>query len=272
MAWVRREGLQNRAPVLIAPHSDSRIREGMRTSNPLLNDNTFSVGRSYGADAMTINGTVMKTGALLFLVICSSAYTWELARTNAPQVGAWMLGGAIGALICAIAARFKPTWSPILAPGYALLEGLFLGAFSAFMNARYPGIVVSAVALTFGVMFALLFVYRTGMIRATENFKMGVAAATGGILLLYLATLVLGFFGIRIPYIHESGMIGIGFSIFVVIIAALNLVLDFDFIENGAAAGAPRYMEWLAALGLMVTLVWLYIEIVRLLAKLQSRR
>jgi uncharacterized YccA/Bax inhibitor family protein len=125
--------------------------------------------------------------------------------------------------------------------------------------------------LTFGIMFALLFAYRSGLIKATENFKLGVAAATGGIFLIYLATFVLGFFKIQIPYIHESGIIGIGFSLFVVVIAALNLVLDFDFIETGVEAGAPKYMEWYGAFGLMVTLVWLYLELLRLLAKLQSR-
>lgn len=244
----------------------------MRTSNPLLNDKAFTVGHAYSANAMTINGTVNKTAALLFLVICSAAYTWEVASTTPSQAMPWMIGGAIGALIAAVVACFKREWSPILAPGYALLEGLFLGAFSALMNARFPGIVISAVAITFGVLFTLLLAYRTGIIKATENFKLGIVAATGGIFVVYLVTMILGFFGRGIPYIHESGMIGIGFSIFVVIIAALNLVLDFDFIENGSAAGAPKYMEWFAALGLMVTLVWLYIEVVKLLAKLQSRR
>jgi uncharacterized YccA/Bax inhibitor family protein len=137
---------------------------------------------------------------------------------------------------------------------------------------QYPGIVVQAVTLTFGTLFALLMAYRSGVIRATENFKLGVAAATGGIFLIYLATFVLGLFGIRIPQIHESGIIGIGFSLFVVVVAALNLVLDFDFVENGARLGAPKYMEWYGAFGLIVTLVWLYIEILDLLAKLRSRK
>lgn len=243
----------------------------MRTSNPLLNDKTFAIP-AYGADAMTINGTVQKTAALLFLALCSAAYTWEVASTNPAQAGPWMIAGALGGFIAVLVTCFKKDWSPVLAPGYALLEGLFLGGFSAMMNAKFPGIVMSAVALTFSVLFSLLLIYRLGIIKATENFKLGVAAATMGIFLVYIVTMVLGLFGREIPYIHQTGTIGIVFSLFVVCIAALNLVLDFDFIENGAASGAPRYMEWFAALGLMVTLVWLYIEIVRLLAKLQGRR
>jgi len=152
-----------------------------------------------------------------------------------------------------------------------VLEGLFLGGISALMEARFPGIVLQAVGLTFGTLAALLFAYRSGLIRATENFKLGVVAATGGICLLYLANIVMGFFGHSIGFIHESGWMGIGFSAVVVVVAALNLVLDFDFIEEGAAQGAPKYMEWYAAFGLMVTLVWLYLEMLRLLSKLQSK-
>ena len=167
---------------------------------------------------------------------------------------------------------FKKTWSPVTAPIYALLEGLFLGALSSMMEQRFPGIVIQAVGLTFGTLFALLFAYKSGLIRATENFKLGIVAATGGIMLVYMATIVLGFFGIGIPYIHGSGTVGILFSLFVVVIAALNLVLDFDFIETGAKMGAPKYMEWYGAFGLVVTLIWLYLEMLRLLAKLASRR
>jgi uncharacterized YccA/Bax inhibitor family protein len=151
------------------------------------------------------------------------------------------------------------------------LEGLVLGGLSALAEAQFQGIVIQAVALTFGTFLALLLAYKTRLIRATENFKAGVVAATGGILLIYLATIILGFFGVQIPLIHQSGLVGIGFSVFVVIIAALNLVLDFDLVEQGAAAGAPKFMEWYAAFGLMVTLIWLYIEILRLLTKLRSR-
>ncbi|HST45904.1 MAG TPA: Bax inhibitor-1/YccA family protein, partial [Luteimonas sp.] len=163
------------------------------------------------------------------------------------------------------------TWAPVTAPMYALVEGFFLGAISAMYNHMYNGIVLQAVMLTMGTLFALLFAYRSGLIKATENFKLGVVAATGGIALVYLATIVLGMFNINIPLIHESGLVGIGFSLVVIVIAALNLVLDFDFIETGAEQNAPKYMEWYGAFGLMVTLVWLYLEFLRLLSKLQSR-
>jgi len=182
------------------------------------------------------------------------------------------LVGAIGGFVVALITIFNKTWSPFTAPVYAILEGLFLGGLSSFMERFYPGIVIQAVALTFGVLFCLLAAYRSGLIKATENFKLGIVAATGSIFLIYMVTFVLGIFGVSIPYIHGSGWIGIGFSMAVVVIAALNLVLDFDFIENGAEAGAPKFMEWYAAFGLVVTLVWLYIEILRLLAKLSSRR
>jgi uncharacterized YccA/Bax inhibitor family protein len=183
----------------------------------------------------------------------------------------WMFGGMIVGLIFALITFFKKTAAPYTAPIYALAEGVFLGALSAMMELKYPGIAFQAITLTFGTLFALLAVYKSGLINVTENFKLGVAAATGGIFLVYLASFVMGFFGVSMPYIHGSGLMGIGFSVFVIIIAALNLVLDFDFIEEGAKRGAPRYMEWYAAFGLLVTLVWLYIEILRLLSKLRSR-
>jgi len=246
----------------------------MRTSNPALNDNVFrGAGRAVLAgDSMTVQGTVNKTGMLLLLVLLTAAWTWRMYYTAADSIGIWVLGGAIGGFIVALVTIFKKQWAGVTAPLYALLEGLVLGGISSIMEARYPGIVIQAVGLTFGTLFGLLFAYRSGLIKATENFKLGVVAATGGIALVYVATMVLGLFHIRMPYIHESGFIGIGFSLFVVVIAALNLVLDFDFIENGAAQGAPKYMEWYAAFGLMVTLIWLYIEILRLLSKMRERK
>ena len=262
----------------------------MRTANPALSEKTFDrfghVGDGTTAQplgpAMTLEGTATKTAMLLLLVTASAGWTWQKAMAAlSPEmeswgdgfsaVAPWMWGGLIGGFVMALIISFKPTTAPMLAPVYALLEGLFLGAISAAFEVAYPGIVFQAVALTFGTLGTLLFAYRTGVIRATENFKLGVAAATGGILLVYAASWILGFFGIAMPFIHESGLIGIGFSVFVVVIAALNLVLDFDFIENGVEQGAPRFMEWYAAFGLLVTLVWLYIEILRLLSKLQSR-
>ena len=246
----------------------------MRTSNPALNDSVFSgYGRAISAgDSMTVQGTVNKTGVLLLLALLTASWTWRMYYTAADSMGVWVLGGAIGGFIVALVTVFKKQWAGVTAPLYALLEGLVLGGISSFMEGRYPGIVIQAVGLTFGTLFGLLFAYRSGLIKATENFKLGVVAATGGIALVYIATMVLGLFNIRMPYIHESGLIGIGFSLFVVVIAALNLVLDFDFVENGAAQGAPKYLEWYAAFGLMVTLIWLYIEILRLLSKMRSRK
>lgn len=246
----------------------------MRTANPALNNKTFeNIGTVAASDAMTINGTVNKTGIMLLLLIASAAYTWsQFIEGNVDSLTMWVLIGVIGGMITAIITVFKKTWAPVTAPLYAVLEGFALGGLSAILEAAYPGIVMQAVALTFGTAGCLLIAYKSGVIQATENFKLGVFAATGGIALIYTLTILLGFFGIHIPYIHENGLIGIGFSLFVVVIAALNLVLDFDFIEKGAEQGAPKFMEWYAAFGLMVTLIWLYIEILRLLSKLNSRK
>jgi len=248
----------------------------MRTANPALNSKAFAgFGQiSDTAQAMSIQGTVNKIALLAFLVLITASWTWRLYYTsgNPSAVMPWVFGGAFGGFIVALITIFKKQWAAFTAPIYALLEGLFLGGISAIFEAQYPGIVIQAVSLTIGTLFCLLLAYRSGVIKVTENFKLGVAAATGGIALIYLATLALGLFGVRMPFIHESGLIGIGFSLFVVVIAALNLVLDFDFIESGAQSGVPKYMEWYAAFGLMVTLIWLYIEILRLLAKLRSRR
>ena len=155
---------------------------------------------------------------------------------------------------------------------YAIAEGLFLGAISAVYEAQFHGIVLQAVMLTIGVLLAMLGLYTTRIIQPTQKFMMGVFAATAGIALVYLVTIVLGFFHINVPFIHSNGLMGIGFSVFVVIIAALNLIIDFGVIEQGVAARAPKYMEWYSGFGLLVTLVWLYLEILRLLSKLASRR
>jgi uncharacterized YccA/Bax inhibitor family protein len=247
----------------------------MRTANPALNAETFK-NLAYGADrenAMTIQGTVNKTGILLALTLIAAAWTWNKFFTSGTpeSLAPWTMIGAFGGFIVALVTVFKKTWSSVTAPVYAVLEGLFLGGISATFEARFPGIVIQAVGLTFGTLLCLLMAYRSGLIRATENFKLGVMSATGAIALFYLVTMILGFFGVRMPFIHESGIIGIGLSVFIVIIAALNLVLDFDFIEQGSVTGVPKYMEWYAAFGLMVTLIWLYLEILRLLSKLRSR-
>jgi uncharacterized YccA/Bax inhibitor family protein len=256
----------------------------MKTSNPALGANTFTgvSDSQYGgpsgilvdaADRMTLNGTVNKTGILLICAIATAAWTWHLflPTHDMSAVGPLMLLGVFGGLIFALITSFKKEWSPITAPIYALLEGLALGGFSAMLELRYPGIAMQAVALTFGTLFVLLFLYRTGVIKVTQKFRLGVVAATGGIFFFYLIEMVLSFFGIQFTSINGSGLIGIGFSLIIVGIAALNLVLDFDFIEQGVQVGAPKYMEWYGAFGIMVTLVWLYLEILRLLSKMRSR-
>lgn len=220
---------------------------------------------------MTLSGTVNATLMLTGLLMLSAMFTWKKAMADPSVAMPWMVGGLIGGLVLALVTVIKKEWSAVTGSLYALAEGLFLGALSALYEAQFNGIVLQAVLLTGATLTALLGAYRMGLIKATENFRLGVAAATGGIFLVYLLTWILGFFGMQIPFIHESGLMGIGFSLFVVTIAALNLVLDFDFIERGCEAGAPRHMEWFAAFGLLVTLVWLYLEILRLLSKLARR-
>jgi uncharacterized YccA/Bax inhibitor family protein len=246
----------------------------MRTSNPALNDQTFAqFGYVQAGEAMTVQGAVNKTAILLVCVLLTTLWTWHrfFLTSNPASVTPWMIGGAIGGLIVALITVFKQQWAPVTSPIYALLEGLFIGGVSAIAESQYPGIVIQAVGLTFGTCLAVLMAYTSGLVKATENFKMGVVAATGGIALVYFVSIILNLFGVRVPYIYGNGLFGIGFSLFVVVIAALNLVLDFDFIDSGARRGAPKYMEWYSAFGLMVTLVWLYIEVLRLLTKLRSR-
>ena len=220
---------------------------------------------------MTIGGTVNKTAMALAILFITATYVWGQGTAGTLPMGlVW--GGFIGGFIVAIVTVFKHAWAPYTTPLYAAFEGAALGGISFLFEQQYPGIVSQAIFLTFGTLGALLVAYRSGIIKATENFKLGVAAATGGIFLVYLLSFIVGFFGVEVPLIHSSGTFGILFSLFVVVIAALNLVLDFDFIEEGAERGAPKYMEWYGAFGLLVTLIWLYLEILRLLAKLQSRR
>lgn len=262
----------------------------MRTGNPGLSESVFlDQARDYSqSQTMTLEGTVFKTGVLLSILLATASFTWaeigmplpaltaeaatQAARMAVPaNAYPFMLGGMIGGFIVSLITILKPNVSPYSAPLYAALEGLALGGLSMIFEYRFPGIVVQSVGLTFGTLAALLAAYSTRLINPSENFKLGIVAATGGIGLVYLASFVLGFFGVSIPFIHQSGTIGIGFSLFVVVIAALNLVLDFDFIETGVRQGAPKYMEWYGGFGLLVTLVWLYIEILRLLSKLRDR-
>ena len=240
----------------------------MRSGNPALRGDVFArSGTFQPSETMTIQGAVNKTFLLLFILVLAASWTWA----NPLVLIRFMWPVAIVAFIVALVTIFKKEWSPVTSSIYAALEGIILGGLSVLLDKVYPGIVIQAVALTFGVLFCLLAAYTSGLIKPTENFKLGVVAATGGIAVVYLVDIVMGFFGRSIPFIHQSGLIGIGFSIVVVIIASLNLVLDFDFIEKGTEAGAPKYMEWYGAFGLMVTLIWLYLEILNLLGKLRER-
>jgi len=281
----------------------------IRTNNPALKASTFAGAGSAGklgigapaptdaarTGAMTLQGAVNKTFILLALCAATAVFAWSKIIPSAAVTGGviardavgnptpWLLGGGIGGFVLAIILVFNPKRAPVLAPVYALLEGLFVGGVSA-MYALYAGgkpvaggltlnyaIIMQAGLLTFGILAALLIAYSTRLIKPTENFKLGVAAATGGIVLVFVMTWILQIFGVQIPLLYSSGPIGIGFAGFIVVIASLNLVLDFDFIEEGAKAGAPKHMEWFAGFGLLVTLVWLYVSILRLLSLIQGR-
>jgi uncharacterized YccA/Bax inhibitor family protein len=252
----------------------------MKTSNPALGPNTFRNipgslnGATIDATArMTLNGTVNKTGILLLCAMATAAWTWNsfLQTRDLSVAGPMVMMGAFGGLIVALVTTFKKEWSPVTAPIYALLEGLVLGGLSAVFELKYPGIAMEAVGLTFGTLFVLLLAYRSGLIKVTQKFRLGVVAATGGIFLFYMLQLLLGFFGVHFSTVNGPSLFGIGFSFVVVIVASLNLVLDFDFVEQGVTYGVPKYMEWYAAFGILVTLVWLYLELLNLLAKMRSR-
>lgn len=248
-----------------------------RSGNPMFRSNAFQPDATFdetdSTQRMTLAGAINKTGILLVLCLVSAGYVWNqfFQSSEPPAVNGLMMLGLLGGFIMAMVTVFKRQWAGLTAPAYALLQGLALGGISAMFELQYPGIVIQAVGLTFGTLAMLLLAYKTGLIKPTENFRLMIVAATGGIALLYLVSFVMGFFGSSVGFIHSNGLFGIGFSLFVVAIAALNLVLDFDFIEAGAEQGAPKYMEWYGAFSLMVTLVWLYLEILRLLAKLRSR-
>jgi uncharacterized YccA/Bax inhibitor family protein len=237
-----------------------------RSSNPALRDQLFFDNLVQGTgNRMTLQGTINKTLLLLFLVIAAAALVWE----NFALLMPFILPAVILGFIVAIVTIFRPEWSPVTSPVYAVLEGVILGAISALMNTVYPGIVGQAVILTFGVFVLLLVVFSSRLIRVTGTFRLVVIGATGAICLLYIANIILSFFGMQIGFIHESGWLGIGFSLVVVVVASLNLILDFDYIEKGVEHGLPKHMEWYAAFALLVTLVWLYLEILRLLAKIR---
>ena len=239
----------------------------METSNPLLKrESAFSRGWDR-TESMTLEGVVNKTGVLLLLCIGAAAFAWTHPALRGPM----LLVGLIGGFIACLVGVFKPAASPVAAPIYAVLEGLCLGAISQVFELRYPGIVVNAMMLTFGVLGVMLLLYTTRTIRVTSGLVKGVVAATVAVALVYVVDIALSFFGIRMPLLHESGPLGIGISLVIVGIAAFNLLIDFSVIEDGVSRGSPRYMEWYCGMALLITLVWLYLELLRLLSKLRGR-
>ncbi|MFD0959259.1 Bax inhibitor-1/YccA family protein [Paenibacillus chungangensis] len=243
-----------------------------RSGNPTLKENTFQrTGDSHSGGVMTIDGTVNKTFIALAILLGGAFAAWSMYEGGNASVMGLAIGGAIAGFVLALIISFVPRSAPYLVPIYAAVEGLFLGAISAHFNAQTNGIAMQAALLTMGVFLAMLLAYKTGLIKATPTFKKIVIAATLGIMVMYLFSFVLSFFGVGMSFLHDSSMLSIGISLVVVGIAALNLVLDFDFIEQGSQQGAPKYMEWFGAFGLLVTLVWLYVEMLRLLSKLANR-
>lgn len=251
--------------------------ELFKSGNPTLNEKVFQgPALVQGQEAMTLKGTLNKFMFMFLMLMASAIYTWNLWNRGA-DVNTLMMIGVFGGFGIALIIVFKKEWSPYLAPAYGLAEGLFLGSISAIFNAEFsktaPYLIIQAVLLTFGVVITMFVLYRTRIIRVTRRLQMIIFGATGGIALFYLIAMVMnGFFHMSIPFLTQGTPLGIIFSLVVVTIAALNLLLDFNMIDKGVQAGAPKYMEWYGAFGLMVTIVWLYLEILRLLAKLNSRR
>ncbi len=251
-----------------------------KSGNPTLSENRFRdtvlADVLVHENAMTLKGTLNKFGFLFLMVLGTAFYSWK-EFADGGNVVPLIWTGALGGLVVAIVLVFKKEWAPFLAPLYALLEGLFIGAISSMYNAAFaekaPNLIINAVGLTFGVAIAMYLLYSFRIIKATEKFKSIVITATVGIAIFYVLVMLLRMFGFdNMPFLHEGSVFGILFSLFVVSIAALNLILDFDMIEKGAEMGAPKYMEWYGAFGLLVTIVWLYLEILRLLSKISGRK
>ena len=240
-----------------------------RTNNPFLRRGmNFASAPAFAADRMTMEGTVNKCFMLLVALLLGALYPWM--HPAAATRSAALILGSIGGFVLAMVVSFKAQWSPYLALPYALLEGLAMGGISALFERRYPGIAIESVALTFATLGAMLLLYRTGVIRVTNTFRTVVFAATGAIALLYIVTVILGFFHVHTGLINSASPLSIGISLVIVGVAALNLALDFDMIESGVRGGAPRYFEWYSAFALTVTLVWLYMEILRLMSKIKQ--
>lgn len=247
-----------------------------KSGNPALQEKMFQNTINIpGQEVMTQRGALNKFFFLFLMVMASASFTWS-AFYQGKNVMPWMIGAAIGGFVVALVIIFKKEWSSYLAPAYGLLEGVFVGGISAVYNNAFktvaPGIVMQAVGLTFGVVIAMFLLYHFRVIKATQQFKSIVFTATAGVAIFYLIAMALRMFSIDMPFIHEGSNLGIIFSLVIVAIAAMNLILDFDMIDQGAAMGAPKYMEWYCAFGLLVTIVWLYIEILRLLSKFASRK
>ena len=246
----------------------------MRSSNPVMTGGIYNKAGTAvaGSGVMTINGTLNKVGIMLLLVVASAGYTWNIVMGQDPgRAGTLSIVGAIGGFIMAMVTVFRPRSSAVTAPIYAILEGLFLGAISATINAAYPGVAFQAVLLTIGTLFTMLFLYRSGRIRATPRFRRGVLMATGAVFFAYIISWILSLIGMPVGFMHSAGPVGIIINLVIIGIAALNLIMDFDFIERGSQMGAPKFMEWYGAFGLMVTLIWLYIEFLRLLSRFAGR-
>lgn len=248
------------------------LKRFTESSNPMMSDEKYrqSIDRDLVPsiaiqERMTVSGAINKTFLLAAIMLVTTVFAF-----NAPsQLFLW--GGAIGGLVLVLIASFKPHLSPYLAPGYAALEGLFVGSISAlYALSLGPAIIFHAVTLTLSILFAMLFIYKIGIIKVTSKFRTGVIMATGGIMLVYILNFVLSMFGINIPFLHEGGMIGIGISLVIIGVASLNLLLDFDNFEKGEQYGAAKYMEWFSAMGLLITIVWIYVELLRLLSILSS--
>lgn len=250
-----------------------------KSGNPTLTEKMFNKSLHTDAAAqgvMSVRGTINKFGFLMLMVIGAASYTWYLFdQLNEGLMMTLMIVGIVGALITGIVIAFKPNWAQYLAPAYGILQGFFIGGISAILNAafadKYPGLIMQAVGLTFGVAISMFLLYNFRIINPTQRFKSIVISATIGIAVFYLITLVLNLFGVNMSFMYDSSWLSIGISLFIVIIASLNLILDFERIEMGAEMGAPKFMEWYGAFGLMVTIIWLYIEILKLLSKLGSR-
>lgn len=247
--------------------------------NPVLSEKIFrKEAVEYSAGTMTAKGTAMKSLLLLIMVLAGASYTWKIfyEAINPASVQPWLWGGAIGGFVIAMIISFKPNLAQYLAPIYAVLEGLFLGAISAMFSQAFaesaPGIVINAVLLTMLTAFVMFLVYRTGLIKVNDKFIRIISIAVGAIALYYFVTIILSLFGVNLVMLHNSGPLSIGISLVIIGVAAFSLMLDFNFIEKASAAGAPKYMEWYGAFGLMVTLIWLYLEILKLLAKFAGSR